>query len=588
MKEGHFMKEGYFMKEEHLMGKKHLMNDNHPNKELEKQIDFLMSAALQKCGNLQEAEELTQETLLAALHYLSQGREIENLQGWLITVLNRRFYDRMRRKYRRPSIYIGISPDLADEEGLDEKLIAAEEAESVRREVAYLARIYREAIVRHYMDGESVTEIAVALNLPEGTVKRRLYTGRSQIKKGITDMKNYTSQSYQPVTLIVGNSGGYGLNGEPASLVHDDLMAQNLLWLAYEKPATIEELSRSIGIPTAYVESVVEKLTRGELMRQTGNKYYTDFIISTMEDQERFLPEQKQFVRGHFDVLWENVEDGIRQLRKSRFYETLNSWQRNSLELYFSFKCLEEGYYGTLDKMYQSPQVLPARPNGGSWIAIGMVRLGGYEPEKHKEYNSCRWSGERRVRFEDYGDSRQIALHVYGTEGFPGPCYRESFQGIGLVYPGETLDAMLLKLLYTLHRGYRPNQLGFNPEVLKAVPGLTRCGVLRMENGKPVVNIPVMDREQFAALQALCREKWQALSAGSMELLREFLKGKKQPIPAHLDSVPLQKQYMWATQALMLTTIREAIRHGTLYDGDYDNPGGGNPVPCPMVMVIEP
>lgn len=147
---------------------------------------------------------------------------------------------------------------------------------------------------------------------------------------------------------------------------------------------------------------------------------------------------------------------------------------------------------------------------------------------------------------------------------------------------------MLLKLLYTLHCGYRPNQLGFNPEILKAVPGLARCGVLRMENGKPVVNIPIMDKEQFTALHALCREKWQAVSADSMELLRDFLRGKKQPIPAHLDSVPLQKQYMWATQALMLTTIREAIRHGTLHDGDYDNPGGGNPVPCPMVMVIEP
>lgn len=34
--------------------------------ELEKQIDFLMAAAIQKCGNIPEAEELTQETLLGA------------------------------------------------------------------------------------------------------------------------------------------------------------------------------------------------------------------------------------------------------------------------------------------------------------------------------------------------------------------------------------------------------------------------------------------------------------------------------------------------------------------------------------------
>ena len=75
--------------------------------ELEKQIDFLMAAAIQKCGNIPEAEELTQETLLGALTALSQGRKIENLQGWLITVMNRRFYDSLRKKYRKPFISIG-------------------------------------------------------------------------------------------------------------------------------------------------------------------------------------------------------------------------------------------------------------------------------------------------------------------------------------------------------------------------------------------------------------------------------------------------------------------------------------------------
>lgn len=34
---------------------------------IQDQLEFLLSAALRKCGNLQDAEDLTQETILAAL-----------------------------------------------------------------------------------------------------------------------------------------------------------------------------------------------------------------------------------------------------------------------------------------------------------------------------------------------------------------------------------------------------------------------------------------------------------------------------------------------------------------------------------------
>ena len=71
------------------------------------------------------------------------------------------------------------------------------------------------------------------------------------------------------------------------------------------------------------------------------------------------------------------------------------------------------------------------------------------------------------------------------------------------------------------------------------------------------------------------------------ELLTEFFRGKKQEIPAHLDSVPLQKQYLYADNAMLFATIREAISRGKLYDGNYDDDSNGvNQPPCPMVLVI--
>lgn len=554
--------------------------------ELENQIDFLMSAAMQKCGNVSDAEELTQETLLAALVARSQGREIENLQGWLLTVLNRRFYDRIRKKYRQPFVSID-DWDIPVEDNLVERISAGEEAESVRREVAYLAKCYREVVIRHYMDGESIADIAAALNLPEGTVKRRLYTGRNQIKKGLNNMENYTRMSYQPVKLMVHNSGLHGMNGEPTTLVYNDLVAQNLLWLAYKKPATMDELSRAIGIPVAYVEPVMEKLVNGELLKCVGTKYYTDFIISTVEDREKYIPAQRKFVQKEFPLIWKGLEEGLLKIREGDLYKNCTFDQRNSLEMYFTMKCLEGSYFKTFEEFTKTDQVFPERPNGGRWIAMGSVYSNVFDPQQHAELSSCRYSGERWVRLDDYGDAKQIELHVYGLDGFPAPAYNHCFDDIPMLPRlAEGADTRILKLLYLLYSGIRPNQVGFNTETLKGIPMLTKHRILRQENGRPVVNVPIMHPEEFRRLLALCQETIHAISQDIREKLAIFCRGKRQTIPAHLDSVPLLKQYMCSMQAMVLTTVREAIKQGKLYDGDYDNENAENPPACPMILII--
>jgi RNA polymerase sigma-70 factor (ECF subfamily) len=48
-----------------------------PNKDLDSQIDFLLRAALRKSGNLEDAQDLVQETLLASIAYLSKGKTIK-------------------------------------------------------------------------------------------------------------------------------------------------------------------------------------------------------------------------------------------------------------------------------------------------------------------------------------------------------------------------------------------------------------------------------------------------------------------------------------------------------------------------------
>lgn len=558
------------------------------NEKIENYIEFLLNTALKKCGDIHDAEDLTQETLLAALSYISKDKTVDDMRAWLTVVLNRKYNDMLRRKYRKPTVSIGEGFDVIDDNANIDFVDKNEEAENLRKAVAHLAKIYREAIVRYYMNGQSVSQIAKELNIPEGTVKSRLNLGRNRVKKGIDNMEKYSNQSYQPVTLIIGSSGMPGINNEPHSLVEKDLIAQNILWLAYRKPLTAEEISLSIGIAAAYTEPIIQKLVDSELMKQVGNKYYTDFIIFTVEDKERYIPAQKQLVKVNFNLFWKSIEKGLIKIRKKDFYNRLTFDEKNSLELYFTFNCLDNGIYDTFLKVTNSEQNFPERPNGGRWIAFGNVEPQDFDYKKHIELFSSFYTGERIVKRENqYLDTKLLEMHVYGTDGFPSYIYHRMPKDITL--PDNIFfDSELTKLLYIIHNQIPSEQAGFNSEFLKTIPWLTKCKILRNGNGKPVVNIPILNTSESSSLFDICKESRNMLIDDIKDLLAEFLKDKKQIIPPHLCSVPLQKQYLYSIYAINMAVIRQAMKHGKLYDGNYDDDSNGiNQPPCPMILIID-
>lgn len=83
--------------------------------ELENEIDFLLREAIKKCGNVYDAEDIVQETMLSALAFLKRENAINDMRAWLLTVLNRKYYDMLRRQYRMPITHIPDGFDAADE-----------------------------------------------------------------------------------------------------------------------------------------------------------------------------------------------------------------------------------------------------------------------------------------------------------------------------------------------------------------------------------------------------------------------------------------------------------------------------------------
>jgi len=534
--------------------------------ELQNHIDFLFSAALAKCGDTENARDLTQETLLAALVYQKKGGIIQNFRRWLLAVMNRKYYDGLRQKYRIPTVTIGENFDMADDADDFSAVGMTDEEEAVRREVAYLAEKYRTLIVRHYFHGESVADLAVTFGIPTGTVKSRLDFGRKQMKKGLDSMETYRENSYAPKKMHLRNSGSSGLNDEPMSLVpDDDVLAQNLLLLAYEKPVTVSDLACAIGIPAAYIEPVIRKLISGELMCRMGDgKVYTDFVIYEPDDYIKYIREAEAFVSEHSADFLEPMRDALEKLREKPYWsERLARYMLISIAANIIWDSAKE---------YRKPQIFPERPNGGRWIAFGNILSDKPFPPERCGKEEYPMSGERGTKLSEYLEGKDLLLLNYETSLYPYSKY-DSFDYSNF---GE-METDILRLFYLIEKGIAPESVGFPEKMLKNIPFLIERGFLTKENGGLSLLVPHLTHEQAKAFSGLIREASQYGAEKLTVPMGEYLADKRKKIPPHLTSMPDQKLTMpYEIPAMAL--VYEAIGHG-LHRRDLG-------YPCPETIVV--
>ncbi len=137
--------------------------------------DALFAHALRLCdGDRQRAEDLMQETLLRAWrHPESLDPERGSTRAWLFTTARRLAIDAWRRREARVGeVYTEAIPEPRHD--LDEADRAVE-AWTIAEALERLSPLHREVLVECFYRGRSVTEAAVALGIPAGTVKSRTH-----------------------------------------------------------------------------------------------------------------------------------------------------------------------------------------------------------------------------------------------------------------------------------------------------------------------------------------------------------------------------------------------------------------------------
>ncbi len=130
-------------------------------------------------GVIQDAEDIVQETFLAAVRQAGRFRGQSRLRTWLFSIASHKVADHWRRQRRRAELPLFEDHPLVDkavgQEGMLERL---EDRQMIRAALLRLPPHYRTALVLRYVEGLSVAETAQVMKRSVKSVESILVRAR--------------------------------------------------------------------------------------------------------------------------------------------------------------------------------------------------------------------------------------------------------------------------------------------------------------------------------------------------------------------------------------------------------------------------
>lgn len=136
-------------------------------------------------GQRPEVEDLAQETFLRAIRALA-GFDVggtARLSTWLLTIATRLALDACRKRSRERGSPLAEEPTFAATPEHDAQ--RAELRGALAAAVAELPDDQRAAFVLAEFHGFAIEDIATALQIPQGTVKTRLFRARAKLSRAL-------------------------------------------------------------------------------------------------------------------------------------------------------------------------------------------------------------------------------------------------------------------------------------------------------------------------------------------------------------------------------------------------------------------
>lgn len=149
-----------------------------------KHADSLRSYALQFTRDVEDSNDLIQDTILKAVTYSSKFKEGTNLKGWLYTIMKNTFINNYRRMVKSNG-FIDKSDEISNYNLAYSATKNQGENWFVMSDIKNaLAKLSPEYYVpfNMYFEGYRYHEISDHLEIPIGTVKTRIHMARKLLK----------------------------------------------------------------------------------------------------------------------------------------------------------------------------------------------------------------------------------------------------------------------------------------------------------------------------------------------------------------------------------------------------------------------
>ncbi len=123
-----------------------------------------------RINDSEAAKDLSHDIILCALAAIRKGKSFTDFYGWYWRMARNKYADYLKARKMLPvELNMGVASDMPEP---IEALISEEEISALNYSLSRLSSINRETVIKYYLKEQTIEEIARALNVPVGTVKR--------------------------------------------------------------------------------------------------------------------------------------------------------------------------------------------------------------------------------------------------------------------------------------------------------------------------------------------------------------------------------------------------------------------------------
>ncbi|MGB0136829.1 MAG: RNA polymerase sigma factor [Flavobacteriales bacterium] len=154
-------------------------------------MNYLRQFAIGFTKNVDDAEDLLQETMVKALRYRNNFAEGTNIKGWLYTIMRNIFIN----NYKRKKFQNTITDSTENQYYLNQNTKYSADSvtwhiseKDINKAIDKLSDTFQVPFTM-FLEGYHYDEIADHLSIPMGTVKSRIFHARKKLQEDLVDYR---------------------------------------------------------------------------------------------------------------------------------------------------------------------------------------------------------------------------------------------------------------------------------------------------------------------------------------------------------------------------------------------------------------